>query len=540
MGYIFKLHQSIGDDVSIDRDVGISKLIDISRVVLSGSTFGEIRNAITGDNYRVLLRGIDRSRVAALYTNNPEYISIGNAGTASQTTPQITTLTANAGWEYRTRGYLIPASSNILMTSSINWGATGVNGGNYTYTPATDPAKQDVRYIPVTYTISDGAFAGEYYGIIIDNQVSSTSDVLLVQKAAWGAESEPLPQKPTGGAGGFGNRDNSTDITINIGDKPSGFMTGILGRAFNLYYVPVYSDIVEACYYSLSGVNNLSEFYNNTAALFLSPSTYIVSAVQIPLPPSAFGAGALQHKIRMGGLLNFNVDNYPLGSLWADSDTYTYNFNGMYFDSYLDYEPYTQINLLLPYVGMVPLRPSECVGGSVSVKYRFEAITGKCIAFVYTTDRNGRNTGYYQYSGDAGYSLPWVGNNGGGSQMMHSAASAAIALAKDSKDQMQKAAQFGMDAANFITQGSKPTMQGGFGVNTGIFGADDIVLFITRAQNAMPEHYYDVHGYQTATGGTVGDYSGYTEISYIDLEQCPATDSEKAEIESILRGGVYL
>lgn len=539
MGYIFKLHQSIGDDVSIDRDVGISKLIDISRVVLSGSTFGEIRNVITGDNYHVLLRGIDRSRVTAIYTNNPEYISIGNAGTASQTTPQITTLTANAGWEYRTRGYIIPASSNILMTSSINWGATGVNGGNYTYTPALDPAKQDVRYIPVTYTIADGAFAGVYYGIIIDNQVSATSDVLLVQKAAWGAESEPLPQKPTGGAGGFGNRDNSTDITINIGDKPSGFLSGILGNGFNMYYVPKYSDLVRACYYSLSGVNNVSEFVNNTAALFLSPSTYIVSAVQIPVQPSAFGAGALQHKIKMGGLLNFNVDCYPLGAFWADSDTFTYPFNGMYFDNYMDFEPYTQINLLLPYIGVVPLRPSECVGGSVSVKYRFEALTGKCIAFVYTTDRNGRNTGYYQYSGDAGYSLPWVGNNGGGSQMMHSAASAAIALGTG-KATANTALDIASDFGGFMSKDTRPNMQGGFGVNTGIFGADDIVLFITRAQNAMPEHYYDVHGYQTATGGTVGDYSGYTEISYIDLEQCRATDAEKAEIESILRGGVYL
>ena len=539
MGYIFKLHQAIGDDVSIDKDVGISKLIDISRVVLSGSTFGEIRNAITGEHYRVLLRGIDHSRVAAIYTNNPEYISIGNAGTASQTTPQITTLTANAGWEYRTRGYLIPASSNILMTSSIYWGATAVNGGNYTYTPTSDPAKQDVRYIPVTYTISDGAFAGEYYGIIIDNQVSSTSDVLLVQKAAWGAESEPLPQKPTGGAGGFGNRDNSTDITINIGDKPSGFLSGILGNGFNMYYVPNYSDLVRACYYSLSGVNNVSEFVNNTAALFLSPSTYIVSAVQIPMPPSAFGAGVLQHKIRMGGLLNFNVDCYPLGAFWADSDTFTYQFNGMYFDNFMDFEPYTQINLLLPYVGIVPLRPSECVGGSVSVKYRFEALTGKCIAFVYTTDRNGRETGYYQYSGDAGYSLPWVGNNGGGSQMMHSAASAAIALGTG-KATADTALGIVSDFGGFMSKDTRPKMQGGFGVNTGIFGADDIVLFITRAQNAMPDHYYEVHGYQTATGGTVGDYSGYTEILYIDLEHCPATDAEKAEIESILRGGVYL
>jgi hypothetical protein len=123
--------------------------------------------------------------------------------------------------------------------------------------------------------------------------------------------------------------------------------------------------------------------------------------------------------------------------------------------------------------------------------------------------------------------------------MIHSAASAAISLASGTAD-MSTVGDLASTAASFYGNDSRPKMQGGFGVNTGVLGADDIAIFVQRAQNAMPEHYYDIHGYQTATGGVVGDYSGYTQFAYVDLENTTATDSEKAEIESLLKGGVYL
>lgn len=83
-------------------------------------------------------------------------------------------------------------------------------------------------------------------------------------------------------------------------------------------------------------------------------------------------------------------------------------------------------------------------------------------------------------------------------------------------------------------------MQGGFGVNTGALGADDIVLIIQRAQFANPDNYYDIHGFQTATGGVCGDYSGYTEFNLVELVECEATQPEQDEILQLLKRGVYL
>lgn len=549
MAHVFTIRVTIGDDVISERDFVVSKWVDINNINgVRQRGNGRLTNPLDSTKSYIMERFDATNEVVTAVKNSaPNTINIGDAGASSLENPkEIRIIHKESGWYYRIRLYPIPASSeNANIAVGAYWGSDSAGstfGTNFNYTPQSTTF--DIYAVTKKYTSSGGERV--YNGFLIalnggsPELLTTRNQILTGEESLYGEPSEPLPQTPTGGAGGFGNRDNRTDVTVNIGTKPSSFLSGILGGSgFNLYFVPSYHDLIRAAYYSLNGVNNLSDFVNNTAALFLNPATYIVSAVQIPIDKSAFGAGALRHDIRLGGLVNFNVDCYNLSQLWGDSDTFTFSFDGMYFDDFMDFEPYTKISLLLPYVGVVPLKCSECVGGSVSVKYRFEGLTGKCIAFVYTTDRNGRNTGYYQYSGDAGFSVPWVGNNGGGSQMIHSAASAAISLASGTAD-IATVGDLAQTAASFYGNGSRPKMQGGFGVNTGVLGADDIAIFVQRAQNAMPKHYYDIHGYQTATGGVVGDYSGYTQFAYVDLENTTANDSEKAEIESLLKGGVFL
>lgn len=53
------------------------------------------------------------------------------------------------------------------------------------------------------------------------------------------------------------------------------------------------------------------------------------------------------------------------------------------FESFLDYEPYTTINLFIPFVGSVDLAPSLYMGKTVSVKIICDWITGAMTAVVY-------------------------------------------------------------------------------------------------------------------------------------------------------------
>lgn len=545
MAHVFTITEKIGNTVISQYDTAVTKWVsldDIAGVLSAGN--GTLTNPLKPEeNFRMLRLNAYDTVVTAVLNSAPDIVLTIEAGASSQTSPKTYRIEHKAsGWYWLITMYPVTGSTeNGYYSVTAYWGSD-VAGNTYMFGSNYSPQSTKLKLAAVSK--KDGTPEKEYFGLLFclsgGSYVTPGNPVMSGEGALFGANSDPLPETNTHGGGGFGTHDNRTDVTVNIGTKGSGFLSGLLGSGFNLYYVPDYSDLIRAAYYSLNGVNNLSDFVNNTAALFLSPSTYIVSAAAIPLDKSAFGAGTIQHTIRLGGLIGFNVDCYPLSSMWGDSDVYTYDFDGMYYDSYLDFEPYTKVTLFLPYIGFVPLKASECVGGQITVQYRFEAITGKCVAFVKTTDRNGRNTGFYQYNGDGGYSLPWVGNNGGGSQMIHSAASAAISIAKGSKDPVGDFGAFLSEAASFSANDSRPHMQGGFGVNTGALGADEITLFIQRAQHAMPENYYDVHGYQTATGGTVGDYTGFTQFAFVELSDCAATDAEKAEIESLLKGGVYL
>lgn len=550
MAHVFTVTVKIGDTVQSTRDYVIAKWIDLDGVAIgTGFNAGTIANPLhPEDTYRTCRFSCNDSGMEGVLASAPDIIDIGNAGASSATLPKTVEIKHKAsGFYYIFDLYPVTGSStNAHIGASLKWGAnttTGFAATNRVYTPQSCT----FQLCAVSKSRTEGGVTSRYLGFLCCisggdyTSSANTNYIFSAEERMYGNQADPLPTVPTQGGGGFGTLNNSTDVTVNIGAKPAGFLGGILGGSgFNLYFVPSYHDLIRAAYYSLNGVNNLSEFFNNTAALFLSPSTYIVSATAIPVDKSVFGAGALQSTIRLGGLVSFNVSCYPLSSVYGDTDVYTFNFDGMYYDSFMDFEPYTKVTLFLPYIGFVPLRPSECVGGQITVQYRFEALSGKCVAFVKTTDRNGRNTGFYQYNGCAGFALPWVGNNGGGSQLLHSAAAAGIALAMDAKGAAGNVAAFAKEAAHFAAQDSRPTMQGGFGINSGALGADEITLFIQRAQHATPAHYYDIHGYQTATGGTVGDYSGYTSFAYVELDTVTATDAEKAELETILKGGVFL
>ena len=549
MAQVFNVSATIGDTSVYDFDTVISKWIDLDGV--SGITQrgnGVMENPLhPEETYRVERFKCSDAVISAVAGSSPNIIDLGSAGASSETMPKIIKITHKAsGFYFQIQLNPVTGSTeNARLQLTARWGSDSPGytfGTSYTYSPQST----SIRLYAASYTYRVSGTDYRFCGFIIDTiggaptSSQNTGVFFTADENLYGHQANPLPQVPTQGGGGFGTFNNTTDVTVNLGAKSSGFLSGLLGSGFNLYYVPSYRDLIRAAYYSLNGVNNLSDFFNNTAALFLSPSTYIVSATAMPADKSIFGAGAMQTTIRLGGLVSFNVDCYPLSSVWGDSDVFTYNFEPLYYDSFMDFEPFTKVTLFLPYIGFVPLKSSECIGGSVSVQYRFECLSGKCIAFVKCTDRNGRNTGFYQYSGSCGFALPWVGNNGGGSQMLHSAAAAAVSVAKGDKDAMQNVGAFGLQAAQFLAHDSRPHMQGGFGVNSGALGADEIVIFVQRMQNAMPNNYYDLHGYQTATGGTVGDYSGYTQFAYVELTDCDATDAEKAEIEQLLKGGVFL
>ena len=106
---------------------------------------------------------------------------------------------------------------------------------------------------------------------------------------------------------------------------------------------------------------------------------------------------------------HYNASNVQ-GILMADRPMCSislgaYQIKHQYY-SFLDYEPYTQIRLYIPYVGTVDLPPSIYMGHLVGVNLIIDYITGACRAVIYRD-----NDPMMFQDGVIGVSIPVTGDN---------------------------------------------------------------------------------------------------------------------------------
>ena len=76
------------------------------------------------------------------------------------------------------------------------------------------------------------------------------------------------------------------------------------------------------------------------------------------------------------------------------------------FGNFLDYAPYTFVQLFLPYIGMIELNTEDVVGHKVSVKYKCDILTGQLVATILIDD-----SVYNQYQGNFSMSAPMTGGD---------------------------------------------------------------------------------------------------------------------------------
>ena len=81
---------------------------------------------------------------------------------------------------------------------------------------------------------------------------------------------------------------------------------------------------------------------------------------------------------------------------------------------------------------------------------------------------------------------------------------------------------------------------GNLGSNAGAMGVKKPYLIITRNKPYNPLNYNVYRGYPANTTVKLSNCTGYTEIEEVHLSGFNATQTEKTEIESLLKGGIIL
>ena len=214
-----------------------------------------------------------------------------------------------------------------------------------------------------------------------------------------------------------------------------------------------------------------------------------------------------------------------------------------YFQTFMDYSPYTKLSIYIPYCGIVPLNVDNFMNDKISMKCRVDMLTGQFVVFV--SNSVGVVT---TVSGNCAYQLPIRANDynrlvTSGLGLLGGIVGTAGALATGN---VPLAVGMGLGTVGGLVATSqamtKPdvTSKGSLGGNYGLLGNRTPYLIIQRPTISVPSDYGKTIGYMSRITAKLGDLTGYTVVEEIHLEHISATDDEKKLIENALKSGVIL
>lgn len=322
--------------------------------------------------------------------------------------------------------------------------------------------------------------------------------------------------------------DTLTDTTEppDTGDGSTPGVVVPVGSASALYsiYNPTQSELN-----SLGAWLWSSNFVNQLLKLFNDPMQAIIGLHKIFASPST------------GGTQNIKVGYLDSGvSSLVVSDQYTTIDCGSvslpeYYGNVFDYDPFTDVYIYLPFIGIEKLNTADVMRSTINVVYHVDVLTGACLAEI-NINRDGCGGALYTYSGNCAVQYP----TSSGSYMGIVASLASVAggvvgtvATGGAVAPVAMGAVSGMLNAHTRVQHS-----GGFSGNAGAMGCKTPYLIITRTQIATANDFPDFVGKPANATTTLGNCSGFVRVLVAHLDGIPATGDEISEIETLLKTGI--
>ena len=251
-----------------------------------------------------------------------------------------------------------------------------------------------------------------------------------------------------------------------------------------------------------------------------------------------------------------------------------------YWGNYLDYSPYSQAYIYLPFIGIMAVDVDDIVGHAVNVLYHVDSYTGSCIAQI-TCARTGYSNTLYQFSGDCSVEIPMAGGSqaaikaamiganayqnaanisagmsllGGIGSGLASGIGGALggnpvggiahgigqAIGGITSAISQHAYGEAQHTAAMVSQKSTVQHSGSFGASHGAMGIKKPYIFIRRPIQKVVNNYNRLYGYPAHKMVVIGDCTGYLRCREANVQSSLATEEEKSLIEQLLKSGVYV
>ena len=328
----------------------------------------------------------------------------------------------------------------------------------------------------------------------------------------------------TGGGGGtFGGGNTIFGGTSDSIDIPPLPAASASSAGFITLFNPSLSQLNNLANYMWSDLFSLDTFKK----IFADPMDCILGLSIVPVKPASAGTSAV--KI---GNVSTDVSMNKTSSQYVAVDCGTIDVKE-YWGAYLDYAPYTQCEIYLPYVGTKQISVDDVMNKAVHVVYHVDILSGACNAYVKCGD-----SVLYTFVGQCSSSIPISGNDW--TNVLNGAISVAGKIGLAMATGGATALMSGLGAASSIISSSKPTVErsGAMSSTGGLLGIQKPYLILTRPRQALPENQNKYTGYPSFITMSLSDCTGYTEIDSVHLENMSCTDEEAQEIENLLKSGV--
>lgn len=367
------------------------------------------------------------------------------------------------------------------------------------------------------------------YSPTVINRIKAARDYLELD---YDPEEDPytaiVGSSTTGGGGGSG------DFTGQTIGEPSLPQISALNSGFISAYAPSVANLNQLASYMWT-----SDFSDNLKKVFGdNPMNTILGLSCVPVQPPLGGGSTV-----ILGNIDTGISMPTIGAQYTKVNCGSIAIEPKY-GAFLDYEPYTSIDLFLPYIGMVQLSTNDVMGKSLGVVYTVDVLSGACVANVscggsimYTFEgacatqfpvTNNDYSNVFKAAVDAASSI--VGAVGGAvaSGMTGNVAGAVTSLV----DGAAGAATAAMNAHPTVNR------SGSLSGSAGLMGVQSPFIVWTTPNMVASNRQNSFIGYPNFITTTLSGCAGYTEVENINLGIAGATSEEVAEIKTLLKNGV--
>lgn len=291
-------------------------------------------------------------------------------------------------------------------------------------------------------------------------------------------------------------------------------------------------------------------FIDNIKRIWTNPAEYVISLCFYPFDVVNSNIITTDTLVSVGGITS------EVSALAATDSGLPYFYGGSvevgnYYNSYLDYEPYTSIDIYIPYIGVRPLNVSQIVGHRLCIGYYIDFNTQQITALI-GLDGDSSNLGQVvtQYIGTVGVNTPLSGTSAQDVTRNIVTQTAGLitgvgALAGGVATGNIAAAAVGASSTVSTLTGrghTSPNYYGSLSPISGLISPQSAYLIINRPIAAEPEKFKEQVGYSSCYSSIgLGAYSGFLKCAAVDIPaNSNMTEEEQKEIESLLLGGIYI